>query len=60
MKKFLKFQEYLFFAFMGSMLLLVENVKLKASKTFNLMIFDEKRGVISNYCKIVILKMKNN
>jgi hypothetical protein len=39
----------MFFAFMGSMLLLVENVKLKASKTFNLMIFDEKRSVISNF-----------
>lgn len=50
MKKFLKFQEYkIYFAFMGSMLLLVENVKLKASKTFNLMIFDEKRSVISNF-----------
>lgn len=46
MKKFLKFQEYLFFAFMGSMLLLVENVKLKASKTFNLMIFDENIEVL--------------
>lgn len=46
MKKFLKFQEYLFFAFMGSMLLLVGNVKLKASKTFNLMIFDENIEVL--------------
>ena len=44
--KSLKLQEIFFFAFKGSMLQLVGNVELKASKTFGWMILGERRGVL--------------